>query len=63
MAFAGLWRAGFPVQGTGADKDGVSKGSFDDDGFLHGYGQREHAGKVEQGLFQHGVATWLSAAS
>ena len=49
--------------GTTTTEDGVFKGSFDDGGVLHGYGQHEHAGKVEQGLFEHGVATWLSAAS
>ena len=46
--------------GTTTKEDGVFKGSLNDDGALHGYGQHEHAGKVEQGL--HGGATWVSAA-
>ena len=62
-AHAGLWRAERLVTGPMTYEYGVFKGSFDDGGVLHGYGQHEHAGKVEQGLFEHGDATWLSAAS
>ena len=59
---AGFWRDVDIFKGTLADKDFVFNGTFDSDGLLHGYGQQECAGTVQQGLFEHGVATWLATA-
>jgi len=50
------------VKGVRANRDGVVKGTWDSDSRLHGYGQQEVDGKVQQGLFEHGAATWVAAA-
>ena len=61
----GFWRdAEFIIgkQKNSLSMDVAVKGTFDSDGRLHGYGQLERAGEVQQGLFEHGVVTWLATA-